>query len=52
MRVIRYIGSILCRGIFRCNQVLANVPAIEMDEVQKNQLLAQASFCVLCGMFR
>ena len=31
-------------GIFRCNQVLANVPAIEMDEVQKNQLLAQASF--------
>ena len=38
-------------GIFRCNQVLANVPAIEMDEVQKNQLLAQASFFACSVVF-
>lgn len=31
-------------GIFRCNQVLANVPGIEMDETEKNQVLAEASF--------
>lgn len=31
-------------GIFRCNQVLANVPGIDMEEKQKNQVLAQASF--------
>lgn len=31
-------------GIYRCNQVLANVPGIEMDETLKNQVLAQASF--------
>lgn len=31
-------------GIFRCNQVLAHVPSIEMDETTKNQVLAQASF--------
>lgn len=31
-------------GIFRCNQVLANVPAIQMDETAKAQALAQAHF--------
>ncbi len=31
-------------GIFRANQVLAYVPAIEMDAAQKNRVLAQASF--------
>lgn len=31
-------------GIFRCNQVLTNVPNVEMDENKKNQVLAQASF--------
>lgn len=31
-------------GIFRCNQVIANVPRIEMDVTQKNQALAQAHF--------
>ncbi|HCC52420.1 MAG TPA: RagB/SusD family nutrient uptake outer membrane protein [Porphyromonadaceae bacterium] len=31
-------------GIFRCNQVLKNVPGIEMDETLKNQALAEASF--------
>jgi len=31
-------------GIFRCNQVLTYVPDIEMDETQKNRILAQASF--------
>ncbi len=32
------------RGIFRTNQVLANVPNIEMDEAEKNQLLSEARF--------
>lgn len=32
------------RGIFRTNQVLANVPAIEMDENLKKQLLSEAKF--------
>ncbi len=32
------------RGIFRCNQVLGKVPEIEMDETQKNKILAQAQF--------
>lgn len=31
-------------GIFRCNQVLSKVPDIDMDETQKNRVLAQASF--------
>ncbi len=31
-------------GIFRCNQVLDNVPGIEMDEDEKKQVLAQAYF--------
>lgn len=31
-------------GIFRCNQVLAYVPAIEMDEAEKNRVLGQAAF--------
>ena len=31
-------------GIFRCNQLLKYVPSIEMDETEKNQVLAQASF--------
>ncbi len=31
-------------GIFRCNQVLKYVPDIEMDETEKNRVLAQASF--------
>ena len=32
------------RGIFRANQVLANVPGIDMDETMKNRLLGEASF--------
>ncbi len=32
------------RGIFRANQVLKNIPAIEMDETLKNRLLAEAKF--------
>lgn len=31
-------------GIGRCNQVLDNVPAIDMDETVKNQLLGEAKF--------
>lgn len=31
-------------GIFRCNQVLSYVPGIEMDDTQKEELLAEASF--------
>ena len=31
-------------GIFRANQVLANVPAIQMDDAQKQQVLGQALF--------
>lgn len=31
-------------GIFRCNQVLKYVPAIDMDDTEKKQVLAQASF--------
>lgn len=36
-------------GIFRANQVLANVPDIEMDEAQKQRLLGEAKF--LRGLF-
>ena len=32
------------RGIFRANQVLKNVPGIEMDETLKNRLLGEARF--------
>ncbi len=32
------------RGIFRANQVLANVPAIEMDGTLKKQYIAEAKF--------
>lgn len=32
------------RGIYRANQVLANVPAIAMDETLKKQYLAEAKF--------
>jgi hypothetical protein len=31
-------------GVFRANQVIANVPAINMDETQKKQIIAQAKF--------
>lgn len=31
-------------GVFRCNQVLDNVPAIAMDEGLKNRILGQAYF--------
>jgi len=31
-------------GINRCNQVLDNVPAIQMDEARKQQLLGEAKF--------
>lgn len=31
-------------GIFRANQVIANVPAIEMDETKKQRLLGEAKF--------
>lgn len=31
-------------SIFRCNQVLSKVPAIEMDPTEKDRILAQASF--------
>lgn len=32
------------KAIYRCNQVLAHVPAIEMDENEKELILAQAKF--------
>ena len=32
------------RGIFRANQVLANVPGIDMDATMKNRLLGEAKF--------
>ncbi|MEH0156393.1 RagB/SusD family nutrient uptake outer membrane protein [Limibacter armeniacum] len=32
------------KGIYRCNQVISNVPAIEMDEAQKAEIIAQAKF--------
>jgi starch-binding outer membrane protein, SusD/RagB family len=32
------------RGIFRANQVLAYVPAIQMDETLKNRILGEAKF--------
>ena len=36
-------------GIFRANQVIANVPAIQMDETQKQRLMGEAKF--LRGLF-
>lgn len=32
------------RGVFRANQVLANVPAIEMDEALKSRIVGEAKF--------
>jgi starch-binding outer membrane protein, SusD/RagB family len=32
------------RGIFRANQVIANVPGIEMDEALKRRIVAEAKF--------
>lgn len=32
------------RGIYRANQVLANVPAISMDDAVKNRILGEAKF--------
>ena len=32
------------RGVFRCNQILANVPAIQMDAAMQKTLLAEAHF--------
>lgn len=32
------------KAIYRCNQVLANVPDIDMDQDEKNLILAQAKF--------
>jgi starch-binding outer membrane protein, SusD/RagB family len=32
------------RGVFRANQVLANVPAIQMDDALKNRILREAKF--------
>lgn len=32
------------KAIFRCNQVIANMPGIAMDETKKNQILGQAYF--------
>lgn len=32
------------RGVFRANQVLANVPGISMDETLKNRILGEAKF--------
>jgi hypothetical protein len=32
------------KAIFRCNQVLANVPEIDFDQTKKDQILAQAKF--------
>jgi len=32
------------RGVFRCNQIIANVPAIQMDDAMKKTLLAEAHF--------
>ena len=36
-------------GIFRANQVIANVPAIQMDDTQKQRLVGEAKF--LRGLF-
>jgi hypothetical protein len=36
-------------GIFRANQVIANVPAIQMDETQKQRFIGEAKF--LRGLF-
>jgi hypothetical protein len=32
------------RGVFRANQVLANVPGIQMDETLKNRIVGEAKF--------
>ncbi|WP_375417259.1 RagB/SusD family nutrient uptake outer membrane protein [uncultured Hymenobacter sp.] len=32
------------RGVYRCNQIIANVPGITMDEKMKTRLLAEAYF--------
>ena len=37
------------RGVYRCNQLLANVPAIKMDATVQKTMLAEAHF--LRGMF-
>ncbi len=37
------------RGVYRCNQILANVPAIKMDGTMQKTMLAEAHF--LRGMF-
>jgi hypothetical protein len=37
------------RGVYRCNQILAYVPAIDMDATAKKQMLAEAHF--LRGVF-
>lgn len=39
-------------GIFRCNQVLAHVPSIEMDETTKTRYWHKLLSCVHCGIFR
>ncbi|PSR55378.1 RagB/SusD family nutrient uptake outer membrane protein [Adhaeribacter arboris] len=36
-------------GVFRANQVIANVPAIQMDEAQKQRVISEAKF--LRGLF-
>jgi starch-binding outer membrane protein, SusD/RagB family len=41
----------LYQMITRANLVLARVPAIEMDETQKNQILAEAKFLRALGYF-
>lgn len=42
--VIRNIWMHHYRGIYRANQVIANVPAIAMDETLKRQYIAEAKF--------
>ena len=46
------LGTFLCKGIFRCNQVLAHVPSIEMDETTKTRYWHKLLSCVHCGIFR
>ncbi len=41
---VQWTWSAYYQAIFRANQVLENVPTIEMDENQKNRILGQAYF--------
>lgn len=46
---IRVVWEDHYRGVYRCNQILANVPNIKMDAAMQKQMLAEAHF--LRGVF-